>query len=134
MRTECVLGLMLMLTSRSCFQTRTDREADQPQPYREAYRPQFHCTPTINWTKAPNGLVYHEGEWHIFYQYNPFGNLLWGHLSWRHAVRQYLLHWRHLPVPLPEENETMVHSGSAVVDHRTTSGFGKADQPPRIAI
>ncbi len=133
MRTELAGSLTLMLTSLTCSQVRTDREAHQPQPYREAFRPQFHFTPAINWTNDPNGLVYHEGEWRISYQYNPFGDL-WGHMGWGHAVSKDLLHWRHLPVALPEENETMVYSGSAVVDHRNTSGFGKADQPPLIAI
>lgn len=101
--------------------------------YNEDFRPQFHFSPDKNWMNDPNGLVYHEGEYHLFYQYNPFGNT-WGHMSWGHAVSRDLLHWQHLPVALKEENGVMIFSGSAVVDHNNTGGFGTADNPPMIAI
>jgi fructan beta-fructosidase len=102
-------------------------------PRREAFRPQFHFTPERNWMNDPNGLVYFEGEYHLFYQYNPFANK-WGHMSWGHAVSRDLLHWVELPVALPEEGETMIYSGSAVVDWENTSGFGRDGQPPLVAI
>ena len=81
----------------------------------------------------PNGLVYHNGEYHLFYQYNPFG-IRWGHMSWGHAVSTDLVHWEHLPVALFEEDGVMIFSGSAVVDHQNTSGFGSTANPPLVAI
>jgi len=82
---------------------------------------------------VPNGLVYYDGEYHLFYQYNPFGDK-WGHMSWGHAVSRDLVRWEHLPVALYEENDVMIFSGSAVVDWKNTSGFGRDGKPPLIAI
>jgi fructan beta-fructosidase len=102
--------------------------------YREMYRPQFHFTPEINWMNDPNGLVYLDGEYHLFYQHNPHGNE-WGHMSWGHAVSRDLLHWTHLPIALHEEYGTMIFSGSAVADERNSSGFGvDGGVPPLVAI
>ena len=101
--------------------------------YQELYRPQFHFTPAQNWMNDPNGLVYYKGEYHLFYQHNPFGNT-WGHMSWGHAVSRDLVHWQHLPVAIPEEGDEAIFSGSAVVDHKNTSGFGTRRNPPMVAI
>src|SRR3954470_6184573 len=101
--------------------------------YREPYRPQFHFTPATNWMNDPNGLVFFEGEYHLFYQYNPFGDR-WGHMSWGHAVSPDMVRWTDLPLALAEENGVMIFSGSAVVDAANTSGFGTKDAPPMVAI
>jgi fructan beta-fructosidase len=101
--------------------------------YQEPFRPQFHYTPAKNWMNDPNGLVYYKGEYHLFYQYNPFGSQ-WGHMSWGHAVSRDLVHWRELPVAIPEMGDELVFSGSAVVDKDNTSGLGTRRNPPMVAI
>ncbi len=105
-----------------------------PTPtYREPWRPQFHFTPADTWMNDPNGMFFYDGEYHLFYQSNPFGNR-WGHMSWGHAVSRDLTHWEHLPLALAEENGVMIFSGSAVVDWKNTSGFGRDGRPPLVAI
>ncbi|MBI9070411.1 MAG: glycoside hydrolase family 32 protein [Melioribacteraceae bacterium] len=101
--------------------------------YQEKYRPQFHFSPEKNWMNDPNGMFYYEGEYHLFYQHNPFGNI-WGHMSWGHAVSPDLIHWKHLPLALIEENGIMIFSGCAVVDWNNSSGFGRDEKPPIVAI
>ncbi|HTS45009.1 MAG TPA: glycoside hydrolase family 32 protein [Puia sp.] len=106
----------------------------QEPAYREKYRPQFHFSPPVNWTNDPNGLTYYKGQYHLFYQYNPYGNR-WGHMSWGHAVSADLIHWKNLPVAIPEGNGTMIFSGSAVVDDYNSSGFpAEPGEKPMIAI
>ena len=107
--------------------------ANPPGYYTDPFRPQYHFTPEKNWMNDPNGLVYYEGEYHLFYQYNPFGNT-WGHMSWGHAVSPDMVHWKHLPLALPESDGVMIFSGSAVIDWNNTSGFGKDGRPPMVAI
>lgn len=99
----------------------------------EQLRPQFHFSPEINWMNDPNGLVYHDGEYHLFHQYNPAGNS-WGHMSWGHAVSPDLTHWKHLPLAIPEADGVMAFSGCCVVDHADSSGFGDGKNPPMVAI
>ncbi|MBB5803016.1 levanase [Saccharothrix ecbatanensis] len=102
-------------------------------PATETYRPQFHFTPERNWMNDPNGLVYHKGEYHLFYQHNPNGNS-WGDMSWGHAVSRDLVRWQELPVAISHDDTEMVFSGSAVVDHADTSGFGTPDEPAMVAV
>jgi fructan beta-fructosidase len=101
--------------------------------YDEPYRPQVHFSPREHWTNDPNGLVYFHGEYHLFFQFNPFGEQ-WGHMSWGHAVSTDLLHWRELPVALPEQNGEMVFTGSIVVDAKNTSGFCSGGTECLVAI
>jgi sucrose-6-phosphate hydrolase SacC (GH32 family) len=94
----------------------------QSTNYDQPFRPQVHFSPARNWTNDPNGLVFYKGEYHLFFQYNPFGDQ-WGHMSWGHAVSTDLLHWHQLPVAIPEKDGTMIFTGSVVVDTHITSGL-----------
>src|SRR6202011_383532 len=97
--------------------------------YDQPWRPQYHFTPPKNFMNDPNGTVFYKGEYHLFYQYNPEGNV-WGHMSWGHAVSSDMLHWQNLPVALHEDpGHYMVYSGSAVVDWDNTSGLCKNPDP-----
>lgn len=131
-----ILGCVVTLLVGGCGSTRPPVAAMAERPadyYTEQYRPQFHFSPERNWMNDPNGMVFHDGEYHLFYQYNPFGDT-WGHMSWGHAVSPDMVHWEHLPVALLEEDGVMIFSGSAVVDRDNTSGFGTTDNPPLVAI
>jgi fructan beta-fructosidase len=101
--------------------------------YQERYRPQVHFSPREHWTNDPNGLAYFHGEYHLFFQFNPFG-CEWGHMSWGHAVSSDLLHWRELPVAIPELGNEMVFTGSVVVDNKNTSGFCPPGKECLVAI
>jgi fructan beta-fructosidase len=103
------------------------------QSQSEPFRPQFHFSPERNWMNDPNGMVFYEREWHLFFQWNPFGDK-WGHMSWGHAVSRDLVHWTQLPLALAEADGIMMFSGSAVVDWNNTSGFGRSGKPPLVAI
>jgi fructan beta-fructosidase len=103
--------------------------AAQEPLYDQPWRPQYHFTPPKNFMNDPNGTVFYKGEYHLFYQYNPEGNV-WGHMSWGHAVSRDMVHWENLPVALHEvPGQYMVYSGSAVVDENNTSGLCNNPDP-----
>lgn len=118
----------------SIFVLKLSGFAEKPvKIYDELHRPQFHFSPEKNWHNDPNGLVYYAGEYHLFYQYNPFGNE-WGYMHWGHAVSKDLVHWEHLPIALFPDNDSKdkefctAFSGSGLVDHNNLTGLQKGDE------
>lgn len=103
--------------------------------YAEKHRPQLHFSPAKNWMNDPNGMVYYDGVYHLFYQYNPDGNV-WNDMHWGHATSTDLIHWEHKPVALYSEPKGLgyIFSGCAVVDWNNTSRLGEDSTPPLIAI
>jgi levanase len=107
--------------------------AAEPALYSEPYRPQFHYTPAKNWMNDPNGPIFYQGQYHLFYQYNPSGST-WGNISWGHAVSKDLVHWKELPLAIPQDDREYIFSGGVVNDKTNSSGFGTAAHPPLVAI
>ena len=95
--------------------------------YNEKLRPQFHFSQMIGWNNDPNGMVYYKGEWHLFFQHNPFG-WNWGNMTWGHAVSKDMVHWEQLPHALYPDNLGTMFSGTGFIDHNNTAGFKTGDE------
>lgn len=104
-----------------------------PLQMKEPHRPQVHFSPQKNWINDPNGMVYHKGVYHLFYQYYP-DQPVWGPMHWGHATSKDLIHWAEQPIALYPDSLGYIFSGSAVVDKYNTTGFGKKGQQPLVAI
>lgn len=115
--------VFILLIFASCKNT-TESLTLTSDYYAEPHRPQFHFSPDSMWMNDPNGMVYLDGEYHLFYQYYP-DSTVWGPMHWGHAVSVDLVHWEHLPIALYPDSLGLIFSGSAVIDHQNTAGFGK---------
>ncbi|SHM59321.1 fructan beta-fructosidase [Cyclobacterium lianum] len=130
----CFLPLLLPVML-ACQPGSTEKSTgtQQANAFDEPYRPQFHFSPKANWMNDPNGMVYHDGEYHLFYQYYPDSNV-WGPMHWGHAVSEDLLYWEHLPVAIEPDSLGWIFSGSALFDATNSSGLGSAENPPLVAL
>ncbi|AMV32176.1 Levanase precursor [Pirellula sp. SH-Sr6A] len=109
----------------------SDRIPGDSPVYEETKRSQFHFSPMRGWNNDPNGLVYYQGNYHLFFQHNPYG-WGWGNMHWGHAVSQDLVHWEELGDKLLPDDMGPMFSGSAVVDKNNTSGLGRDGKPPMV--
>lgn len=101
--------------------------------YQEPFRPQYHFSPPEKWMNDPNGLLYNQGIYHLFYQYYP-EDIVWGPMHWGHATSNDMLHWENKPIALYPDKHGLIFSGSAVLDENNTSGLGTAEDPPMVAV
>ena len=110
-----------------------DKISGQDSLYMEYNRPQFHFTTRRGWINDPNGLIFYEGEYHLFYQHNPYERE-WGNMHWGHAVSKDLIHWEELPIALYPDQFGVQWSGCAIIDYNNTTGFGTKDNPAMVVI
>ena len=134
MKTIFLIGLCVFS---SCAQMNTENamnnKSENQDVYREMYRPQFHFSPPSHWMNDPNGLLYENGVYHLFYQHYP-EDVVWGPMHWGHAISKDLIHWENKPIALYPDEHGYIFSGSAVFDENNTSGLGTKDNPPLIAV
>ena len=123
------IAVILLLIFSSCSTVENNTQNN----YKEKYRPQFHFSPPSGWMNDPNGMFYLNGNYHLFYQHYPDDNV-WGPMHWGHAISRNLIHWEEQPIALFPDRLGDIFSGSAVVDHKNTSGFGTIENPPIVAI
>jgi fructan beta-fructosidase len=106
--------------------------AGQPL-YHERWRPQFHFSPKAHWMNDPNGMIYYQGTFHLFFQYYP-DSMVWGPMHWGHAVSKDMVYWQEQPVAIDPDKLGYIFSGSAVLDKNNRSGFGQGLEPPLVAV
>lgn len=131
-----ILSLVIyMLTVSPAEQISEKEEAAEREEisYDQSLRPQYHYTPAENWMNDPNGMVYYEGEYHLFYQYNPDGDQF-GNMSWGHAVSEDLVHWEEQEVALTPDEHGMIFSGSIMADEENKSGLFPGEEGGLIAF
>ncbi len=109
----------------------SDLDTNAGKPYSEALRGQFHFSPKRGWTNDPNGMCYYQGQYHLFFQHNPYGRG-WGNMTWGHAVSKDMIHWKEVGDALHPDGYGPMFSGTAVVDSANTSGLGQPGNPAMV--
>ncbi|GAB4044236.1 2,6-beta-D-fructofuranosidase [Spirosoma jeollabukense] len=110
-----------------------DKIAGQDSLYREKNRPQYHFSTRRGWINDPNGMIYYAGEYHLFYQHNPYERE-WENMSWGHAVSRDMIHWEELSTALSPDSLGTMFSGSTVIDYANTAGFNRGNIPAMVAF
>jgi len=103
------------------------------ETYKEQYRPQVHFSPKAGWMNDPNGMIYYNNQYHLYFQHYPYSSV-WGPMHWGHATSKDLVHWQEQPIALYPDSLGAIFSGSIVADSNNTSGFGKDGKIPFVAI
>ena len=133
----CVCTIALSGTAAAAF-------AEEGADYSEPYRNQLAYSALKGWNNDPNGLLYADGVYHMYYQYNYDAGTgetanVWGNMSWGHATSTDLVHWMEQPVAIPAYQTVdgvyyeMMFSGSAVYDEYNSSGLFDTGEDGRVA-
>ena len=125
---KCVIFVSFLM---ACSSTKRPDSVNTTD--KEMHRPQIHFSPKQHWMNDPNGMVYYNNTYHLFYQYYP-DSTVWGPMHWGHATSKDLIHWQHQPVALYPDSLGYIFSGSAVADINNTSGFGVNGKVPLVAV
>ena len=136
---KLIMALMVMAFATSCKEVKekTNSEVNDEKitmnSEEEMYRPNFHFTPKENWMNDPNGMFFYNEYYHLYFQYYPEGNK-WGPMHWGHAISTDMISWKEQPIAIYPDELGYIFSGSAVVDHNNSSGFGKDGAIPIVAM
>ncbi len=128
-----LISLFLLLTNCREAPKESSEIIEETALYKEAFRSQYHFSPPEKWMNDPNGLLYNQGVYHLFYQYYP-EDIVWGPMHWGHATSTDMIHWENKPIALYPDKNGLIFSGSAVLDKNNTSGLGTVENPPMVAI
>lgn len=130
---SCLLSAMLLFSCKGNKKESKEETSEVTAQSDTDFRPNFHFTPESGWMNDPNGMFYHNGYFHLYFQHYPDDNV-WGPMHWGHAISTDMITWKEQPIALYPDEKGYIFSGSAVVDHNNTSGFGEEGKTPIIAM
>ena len=132
-KSSIYLIFTLILFCPTCSSGDEKNELSNKPIYQEELRPQFHFSPKTNWTNDPNGMVYYEGTYHLFFQHNPVG-IDWGNMTWGHAVSEDMVHWEELDDEIHPDKLGTIFSGTATIDWDNSAGLQEGDEKTIVAF